>query len=53
MEVTPVLNWLVAQIKGESRAVNLWAVDYPSFAKHLRGLRHRGGAGPRASPTTW
>jgi putative ABC transport system permease protein len=37
-EVTPVLNWLVAQIKGESRAVNLWAVDYPSFAKISGGL---------------
>src|SRR5262249_28793669 len=31
-EVTPVLNWHVSQIKGESRAVNLWAVDYPSFS---------------------
>jgi lipoprotein-releasing system permease protein len=30
-EVAPVLNWLVAKIKGESKAVNLWAVDYPSF----------------------
>lgn len=37
-EVTPVLNWLVSQIKGESRAVNLWAVDYPSFAKISGGL---------------
>ncbi len=31
-EVSPVLNWLVAQIKGEQRAVNLWAIDYPSFS---------------------
>jgi len=31
-EVAPVLNWHVSQIRGESRAVNLWAVDYPSFA---------------------
>jgi len=31
-EVTPVLNWHVSQIKGESKAVNLWGVDYPSFA---------------------
>ena len=30
-EVAPVLNWLVSEIRGESRAVNLWAVDYPSF----------------------
>jgi putative ABC transport system permease protein len=38
VEVTPVLNWLVAQIKGESRAVNLWAVDYPSFARISGGF---------------
>ena len=31
-QVTPVLNWHVSQIRGESKAVNLWAVDYPSFA---------------------
>ena len=31
-EATPVLNWLVGRIKGESRAVNLWAIDYPSYA---------------------
>src|SRR6185503_19485361 len=31
-EVAPVLNWLVAKIRREQRAVNLWAVDYPSFA---------------------
>lgn len=30
--VTPVLNWHVSEIKGESKAVNLWAVDYPSLA---------------------
>jgi putative ABC transport system permease protein len=30
-EATPVLNWLVAKIKNDSRAVNLWAIDYPSF----------------------
>src|SRR4029079_13590422 len=29
-EVTPVLNWHVCNIRGESRAVNLWAIDYPS-----------------------
>jgi putative ABC transport system permease protein len=37
-EVAPVLNWLVAKIKGESRAVNLWAVDYPSYAAISGGL---------------
>ena len=31
-EVTPVLNWLVSRIGDESRAVNLWAIDYSSFA---------------------
>jgi putative ABC transport system permease protein len=31
-EVTPVLNWHVSQIKGESRAVNLWAIDAASFS---------------------
>ena len=31
-EVTPVLNWLVSNIRGESRAVNLWAIDYPTLA---------------------
>jgi putative ABC transport system permease protein len=31
LEVTPVLNWLVARIKDDARAVNLWAIDYPSF----------------------
>lgn len=37
-EVTPVLNWHVSQIKSESRAVNLWAVDYPSFEAISGGL---------------
>src|SRR5437667_10571701 len=37
-EVAPVLNWLVAKIRGESRAVNLWAVDYPSYAAISGGL---------------
>jgi len=31
VEATPVLNWLVAKIKDDSRAVNLWAIDYASF----------------------
>jgi putative ABC transport system permease protein len=37
-EVTPVLNWLVSQIGGVSRAVNLWAVDYPTFSAISGGL---------------
>lgn len=37
-EVTPVLNWLVAKIKGESRAVNLWAIDYPTYARISGGF---------------
>ena len=37
-EVTPVLNWLVSKIKGESRAVNLWAIDYPSFQRISGGF---------------
>ena len=35
-EVTPVLNWLVSRIRGESKAVNLWAIDYPSY-KNISG----------------
>jgi len=30
-QVTPVLNWHVSMIKGQSQALNLWAVDYPSY----------------------
>lgn len=37
-QVAPVLNWHVSQIKGESRAVNLWAVDAESFAKISGGF---------------
>src|SRR5262245_44566298 len=37
-DVTPVLNWHVSQIKGQTRAVNLWAVDYPSFSRISGGL---------------
>ena len=37
-EVAPVLNWHVSEIRGESRAVNLWAVDYPSFTQLSGGL---------------
>lgn len=38
VEATPVLNWLVGRIKGEARAVNLWAIDYPSFARISGGF---------------
>jgi putative ABC transport system permease protein len=31
-EATPVLNWLVSRIGEDKRAVNLWAIDYPSYA---------------------
>src|SRR6266446_8425705 len=37
-EVTPVFNWLVSRIKGESRAVNLWAIDYPTYARISGGF---------------
>src|SRR4029078_2958255 len=37
-EVTPVLNWHVSKIKDEARAVNLWAIDYPSFARISGGF---------------
>jgi putative ABC transport system permease protein len=37
-EVSPVLNWHVSRIKGEARAVNLWAVDYPTFSKISGGF---------------
>jgi putative ABC transport system permease protein len=44
VEATPVLNWLVSSIKGDSRAVNLWAVDYASFASISGGLEIVEGA---------
>ena len=31
-EVAPVLNWHVSKIKGQTQAINLWAVDYASYA---------------------
>ena len=44
-EATPVLNWLVAKIRDESRAVNLWAVDYPaSRPSPAASTSSRGGA---------
>ena len=51
-EVTPVLNWLVSSIKGESRAVNLWAVDYPSSRASPAGFDLVEGRRPRRSRTT-
>jgi putative ABC transport system permease protein len=36
--VAPVLNWHVSQIRGESRAINLWAVDDESYGKISGGL---------------
>jgi len=44
-DVAPVLNWHVSQIKGVSRAVNLWAIDYPSFQRISGGLDILDGAG--------
>ena len=37
-DVTPVLNWHVSQLKGEAKAVNLWAVDYASFSRISGGF---------------
>jgi putative ABC transport system permease protein len=36
--VAPVLNWHVSQIRGESRAVNLWAVDQDMFPRISGGF---------------
>jgi putative ABC transport system permease protein len=36
--VTPVLNWHVARIKGEARAVNLWAIDEASLSEISGGF---------------
>jgi putative ABC transport system permease protein len=47
--VTPVLNWHVARIKGQARAVNLWAIDDTSFTAISGGLEiveGRGFSGP-------
>jgi len=48
-EVTPVLNWLVSRIGEDPRAVNLWAIDQPSFAAISGGFEIVAGrtlAGP-------
>jgi putative ABC transport system permease protein len=37
-EVSPVLNWHVSQLKGSPERLNLWAVDYPTFARLSGGL---------------
>jgi len=37
-EVTPILNRQISQLQGRSESVNLWAVDYPSYAKISGGL---------------
>jgi putative ABC transport system permease protein len=37
-DVTPVLNWHVSEIRGESKAINLWAIDTPSFDRISGGL---------------
>jgi putative ABC transport system permease protein len=47
-DVTPVLNWHVSKIKGESKAVNLWAIDYASFERISGGFEITAGHGLRA-----
>src|SRR6266545_2604586 len=42
-EVTPVLNWHVSQVKGESKAVNLWAIDPASFERISGGFEMLSG----------
>ena len=37
-EVTPILNRQVSQLKGNPETINLWAVDYPSYARISGGL---------------
>jgi len=44
-DATPVLNWHVSKIKGDTKAVNLWAVDYPSFERIGGGLQIVDGRG--------
>lgn len=44
-DVTPVLNWHVSQVKGESKAINLWAIDAPSFERISGGFQMIEGAG--------
>jgi putative ABC transport system permease protein len=44
-EVTPVLNWHVASIKGQARAVNLWAIDPASYDRISGGFQIVEGRG--------
>jgi putative ABC transport system permease protein len=44
--VSPVLNWQVSQLKGRPERLNLWAVDYPSFARLSGGLDLLRGSPP-------
>ena len=37
-EITPVLNRQISQINGQPESINLWAVDYPSYARLSGGL---------------
>ena len=49
-EVTPVLNRYITQLQGQSESINLWAVDYPSYARISGGLslvEGRALAGPQ------
>jgi putative ABC transport system permease protein len=36
--VAPILNWHVSQLKGEPESLNLWAVDYLSYAEIAGGF---------------
>jgi putative ABC transport system permease protein len=37
-EVSPVMNWQVSRLKGNPESINLWAVDYASYARISGGL---------------
>jgi putative ABC transport system permease protein len=47
--VTPVLNWHVSHLKDDPENLNLWAVDYPSFAALSGGFEIVAGR-PLAGP---
>jgi putative ABC transport system permease protein len=38
VDATPVLNWHVSRIKGETRAILLWGIDYPSYSRISGGF---------------
>lgn len=44
--VAPGLLWSVSRLGGRPRAINLWAVDYPSFAEVSGGLAMLEGRAP-------